>query len=168
VSDQHSAAPEEQSIPPDVAGSSSGRRRRKPSLQLIVALVFIGLILVAGTIGLIIYDRATAIDRSTPTVVVGQFLVASFDDRDPRRVALFVCEQLQPNQALDDTLNGLDTDLSVSWGDFSTDQSDGSAIVIAQMRFRLDQGDASYSAVEQWRFTMVNQDGWRVCGIQRP
>jgi hypothetical protein len=168
VSDQHSATPEERSSPPEVAGSSSVRRRRKPSAQLIVALAFFGLILIAGTVGLIIYDRATAIDRSTPTVVVDQFLVASFDDRDPRRVAFFICDQLQPDQALADTIGGIDMNLSVSWGDFSTDQGDGSAVVIAQVRFRLDQGDSSYSAIEQWQFTMVDEDGWRVCGIQRP
>jgi hypothetical protein len=131
-------------------------------------MAFLGLILVAGTVALILFDRATALDRSTPTVVVGQFLVASFDDRDTRRVALFVCEQLQPQQALEDTVGGIDPNLSVSWGDFSTDQSGDTATVIAQLRFRHDQGGASYSSVQQWRFSMVDQDGWRVCGIERP
>ena len=168
TSDEHSASPEERSTPQETTGPSSGGRRRKPSIQLVVALAFLGLILIAGTVGLIVFDRATAIDRSTPTVVVGQFLVASFDDRDTRRVALFVCEQLEAGQALDETVSGIDPDLSVSWGDFSIDQNGDIATVTGQLRFRLDQAGTSYSSVEQWRFNMVKQDGWRVCGIQRP
>jgi hypothetical protein len=165
VSD-HNASPDEPSIPSEVVSPST--RRRRPSLQLIVALALFSVILVVGTLGILIYDRATAIDRSTPTVVVGQFLVASFHDRDPKRVAFFICEQLQPDEALADTIGGIDTNVAVSWGDYSTDQGGNSATVIAQMAFRVDQGANSYSTVEQWRFSLVKQDGWRVCGIHRP
>ena len=89
------------SVPPAAAVPSSAgpgaatatrRPRRGRRVLLIVAIVVAFLLLLGGTIGVVAYDKATAIDRSTPTVVIRQFMEAAALDHDSTRVGLFVCQ----------------------------------------------------------------------------
>jgi hypothetical protein len=142
--------------------------RRRLRTPIIVAIVLGAILATAGIVGLVVYDRATAIDRSTPTVVVGQFLGEAIDGRDPARVALFVCDDYPPSLAIEHATEGLTEEMSISWGDYVVQQQDSQAAVTVQVRYRLDQATTTRYEVESWRLRLVNDHGWRVCGLQRP
>ena len=115
--------------------------------------------------GLVVYNRATAIDRSTPTVVAEQFLGASLIDRDAGRVTLFVCESWPAADALAAT--AMPTGASVSWDEFTLQPEGDDTIVSVNVRFSIDQESVTHFGIEPWHLRLVNRDGWRVCGIER-
>ena len=69
-------------------------------MLLIVASFVAALGVAAGGTLLYVYDQATAIDRSTPQVVVEQFLDATLILNNSDRVSLFVCKQWSAEAAL--------------------------------------------------------------------
>jgi hypothetical protein len=131
-----------------------------------VAIVVAFLVLLGGTIGVVAYDKATAIDRSTPEVTVQQFLTAVFVDNDPTRVQLFVCPGFDPSDAIAQAARLTDSQAKTSWDTvIASDQSDQTAEVDVRMRYRYP-GELAPSASARWQFHTRNQDGWRVCSFE--
>ena len=112
------------------------------------------------------YDRATAIDRSNPEVTASQFLRASLIERDPSRVALFVCEQWSAEGAMAAVAPPTDASVSVSWGDYMTTTTGSTATLSVRVEFVLGSGVAATS-VRTWQLQLEEQDGWRVCGLTK-
>jgi len=169
VTSEEPSTSDEQHPKPEAKISPTPPARRRPSIVLILALVVAGLGMIAAVVGYAVYTRVTAIDRSTPTVVVGQFLVATIKDRDVRRVALFTCNDLAPTRALEMATGGIEPSRPPTWEDISIEQQQGStATVTAKMKFRLDQETITSSETQTWTFRVVNEEGWRVCQIERP
>ncbi len=101
--------------------STPPRSHRLRNLLLIVVAFAVVLGAVgAGTL-FYLYDRATAIDRSTPELVAGQFLRAALVERDSSRVSLFVCSQWTAAEATNDVSAPTNPKISVSWGDYVTE-----------------------------------------------
>jgi hypothetical protein len=141
--------------------------RRRPR-TLVIALAVVGAVLAAGAVvGLLVYDRATGIDRSTPTVVAGRFLVATIGNRDIRLTSLLVCNEFPAEEALRQAVAGIDESTSVSWHDLVSQQTPAGATVTAEVRLTATRNGQTYYGFEVWRLRLVNQDGWRVCSIDR-
>lgn len=149
-----------------------GRRRR--------TLLGIGVILlvlcVAGSVtGYILYDRATKVDRSTPAVVVLQYVNATFDERDLAKAESFECDSgsaQSPLQALLTELENLERKfnirVSVSVADFATDIRGSNAVVNADLLIDVPEKDGDPSRARQtWAFELEDTDGWRVCAASR-
>jgi len=137
--------------------------RRKRSVLLVVATLLVSLVVVGGAVGFVVYDQATEIDRSTPAVAVRQFLQAGLVDRDVDRVAMFVCRQWSPSDALAAIASGANDSVRVTFGVTSVEESGDSAKATVRITSTL----SGHSDVATWRVTIVRQDGWRVCGVDR-
>lgn len=156
-------------------GSGGNAARQRPAAAgprrhriLVVALVVLGFLVAVGAVaGFVLYDRATAIDRSTPAIVADQFLESALIHQDPARVGLFTCRGWPPSEALHQVLPRVGPDVGVSWGDIVAEETGGSARVFVQVRFSLSGGGAIQRQIESWQLQLVREDGWRVCSLRR-
>ena len=143
---------------------SSPRRARRLRRVLLVAVIFVGIVAsVAGTIGFIVYDKVTAIDRSTPTIAVRNYLQTALVDRDVNRISLFVCTKWAPSDAMAAVGDKPDASMRINWGVTAVQEAGDQAQATARITFT-SQG---YSDIQTWNFTVVREDGWRVCAVQR-
>jgi hypothetical protein len=130
---------------------------------LVVAVVLASVVTVAGAFGIFVYDKATAIDRSTPTVAVRNYLQTALVDRDAGRLALFVCSRWSPSEAMTALSERPDPSVRVNWGVTSVQEAGDHAEATARITFTA----AGYSAMQIWRLIVVREDGWRVCDVKR-
>ncbi len=165
--------PPEQLAPPAPAPAPERPRRRLRTVLTVVAGV---LALLCGTgtvVGFVLYDRATAPDRSAPDVVVDNYLRAFLVDRNDTKAQEFTCEgttNLDGLRALRDDLvareKGFDTTISVSWGPLGAQQSGDVAVVEVDLVISAFVDGISQSDRQGWRFETRRVDGWRVCSAQ--
>jgi flagellar basal body-associated protein FliL len=138
------------------------RRRGLSRKRLLLIILIVGAVLVvtgAGT-AFFLYNRATEVNRGTPTVAVHQFLSAVFVERDDNRTKLFTCSEWT-KQRSDEARARFDPEVKVKWADVTQQSRNGKqAVVTAQLQL-LWQGFADF---QQWRFDVVEDNGWRVCG----
>jgi hypothetical protein len=155
----------------DAAERRAGRRRT----LLILAAFLLVVCLVGGIGGYVWYDRTTRIDRSTPVVVVFQYVDAIFELRDVDHARLFECERSNGRAALQMLLSDImererkfDIRLSVSAGDFESAVEGAQAEVRTSLFIDAPEvnGETSRSS-QPWKFTLHDDDGWRVCSAQR-
>jgi hypothetical protein len=166
TSDEPSDTPDPQQNPTG-AGGASTPSRRGPRPALVVLVAVLGMVAVAGVAGLVVYDRATAIDRSTPTVVADQFLGAAIVERDPRRVGLFICSEWTADEAIRELTTDIGDDIVASWGDLAVEQNADSAVVTAMVKLTFQGQGSSQRNIESWQIALRNSDGWRVCDVTR-
>jgi hypothetical protein len=153
-------------VPASGAQAAPAPRRRARRILLILAIVVAFLVVLGGTIGVVAYDKATAIDRSTPDVVTDQFMQAATVDRDAVRVGLFVCANYPVADAMNATKLDSRQDLHVNWGITSLAENGDRAQVDVRVRLSVPAGnDALFRDVHNWHLTLVKEDGWRVCGV---
>ena len=144
-------------------------RRRRLLLGLGVALLVI--CVVGSVVGYILYDRATKVDRSTPAVVVLQYVNAIFDERDLAKAESFECDSSNGQLHLRALLNELEdlerkfnVRVTVSVADFKTDIRGSNAAVNADLLIDVPEEDGDPSRARQsWNFELEDMDGWRVC-----
>ncbi len=162
--------PDDDASPPEISAPPApeppparGRKRLLP----ILGLGLLVLLLLGGGVALYVYDKATAPDRSTPSVVVQQFLTTVFVEENDARLGLFVCSRWDRAAAVEATKALVDPDAKASWDTvvIATQKGDA-AEVTARLRFRFPEEFAP-SGQERWRFHLINEDGWRVCAVQR-
>jgi hypothetical protein len=151
---------------PPTSAATSPRSHRLRNVLLIIAAFVIGLGGVAAGTAFYLYDKATAIDRSTPEVVVDQFLRATLVQRDPDRVALFVCQQWSAQQANDDVRPPANPNVDVSWGDYVTDRVGAAADVSVRVYLSVENNGFQES-IQSWTLHLEDQDGWRVCDVTK-
>jgi hypothetical protein len=158
--------PSAPATPPTPAPGPKGRRFGGRIL-LVLAVVLAAVLIVGGGAAFVIYDKATAIDRSSPEVVVQQFLRAGLTDRDPARVSLFVCRQWSADEAMKKIAPPADERIFISWGDYVSTRTGDKATVDVKVQFDLGVGSVSASSVRSWRLRLENQAGWRVCDLTK-
>jgi hypothetical protein len=134
---------------------------------LVLALVLAGLVLVGGGAAFVVYDQATAIDRSSPEIVTGQFLRAALVDRDPARVSLFVCREWPAQDAIRKVDPPTDPKIFTMWGDYVSRTSGNSADVDTNVQFSFTVGGSSGRDIQLWSLHLEKQDGWRVCDLTK-
>jgi hypothetical protein len=132
---------------------------------LVVAIMAGFLLVVSGGTAVFLYDRATAIDRSTPETVVSQFLDSSLVLKDPAKTSLFVCRNWAADDAIAQAKPPTDPKVVVTWGDFDVQRTGSKSTVRATVQFRLPVGQGFARDVQRWRLELEDQDGWRVCSL---
>jgi hypothetical protein len=161
----------EQPAPPPARAVA---RRRNWRLILVVGAGVLALLCLGGVgVGYVLYDRATEPDRASPEVSVAGYLNASLVERSDARARLFECDrgEFAAIHSLQDDVEfrerSLGITMSVSAENLRVEKEDPrSAVVSADIRRSATVDGALQSVVDRWRFTLVNEDGWRVCGAE--
>ncbi|NES14713.1 MULTISPECIES: hypothetical protein [Micromonospora] len=165
--------PPEQLAPPAPAPAPERPRRRLRTVLAIVAGVVALLCGTGAVVGFVLYDRATAPDRSSPDVVVASYIQAFLVERDDTKAKQLTCEgttDLNGLRALRDDLAArekkFDTTISVSWGPLNVQQSGEDAVVEVDLVIAAFIDGISQSDRQGWRFETRRGDGWGVCKAQ--
>jgi hypothetical protein len=151
-------------------------RRQVVGIVLAVALSVVAVACVGalGT-GFFVYRKVSEPDRSTPGVVVRQYLQATFDDRNETKAARFTCgkpaEITQVQQALADVVSRekrFDVHITVGWENFTTKVGTDRATVTNRVKIAVPEAAGQSSeSFQQWNFELRQRSGWRVCDAQR-
>ena len=167
--------PPEQLAPPAPAPAPV---RPKRSLRTVVGVVagVLALLCTGGAVaGFVLYDRATAPDRSAPDVVVDNYLRAFLVDRNDTKAEEFACK----SDGDLDAVRGLraeveqreanfDVVVRVSWGPLTrVENGDGESVTTTLTISSSADGQTRSSRREDWQFQVVERDGWRVCGANK-
>ncbi|MGC4903164.1 hypothetical protein ACLQ2Y_28025 [Micromonospora echinospora] len=152
--------------------------RPKRSLRTVIAVVAGVLALLCtggGVVGFVLYDRATAPDRSAPDVVVDNYLRAFLVDRNDTKAEEFACK----SDGDLDAVRGLraeveqreanfDVVVRVSWGPLTrVENGDGESVITTLTISSSADGQTRSSRREDWQFRVVERNGWRVCGASK-
>jgi hypothetical protein len=148
-------------------------RSRGRTLRIVLASVLgaVAVLCVGGLgTGYLLYRNASEPDRSTPGVVVRQYLNATLNDRDDSRARLFTCRNasgLSPVHALRDDNESkekqFNVTISVNPEGFDTQQSGDNATVGVKLRLSVSTNGTFQEQIQSWRFTLKRESGWRVC-----
>ena len=163
---------------PVPASGPTPRPRRRRNWRLIIAITAatLGTLCSAGSLtGYLWYDKATTPDRSSPSLVVRQYLRATFEDRDNGRASLFICAKPETLAEVQEVLSDIRTretrfgvKIVVAWEGFSTTEQGTNASVSTNLLIRVPEANGSTSeSLDHWIFTTVKTDGWRVCGAHK-
>ncbi|MFC6015473.1 hypothetical protein ACFP2T_04575 [Plantactinospora solaniradicis] len=163
--------PPGQADAPPVAPPPAPRRRRLPVVLAVVGGALALLCLAGAAIAYVAYDRFTAPDRSSPDVVVDNYLRAFLVDRNDVLAEQFECADSSAGLA---ELAGLRTDLSarekqfqvtfvVKWGPLGVRAQESRAEVFVELVISYRVDNLSQSEHQRWRFVTERDDDWRVC-----
>ncbi|WP_406046455.1 hypothetical protein OG799_30220 [Micromonospora sp. NBC_00898] len=163
--------PPEQLAPPAPAPAPQRPRRRLRTVLSVVAGVLAVLCVGGGITGFILYDRATAPDRSAPDVVVDNYLRAFLVDRNDTKASGFACGgggDLDAVRGLRDELERREANFNVvvrvGWGALARAKSgDGELVTTTLTISSSADGQTRSSRREDWQFKVIDNDGWRVC-----
>ena len=143
-----------------------GPRRRRPVLLAFVVIVG-AVALIGAATAVYLYDRATAIDRSTPAVVAEQLLQAALAEEDAARVGLFICNDWSSADAMAQLRSNIDPEVQVGWAPVRTVlTSESTADVTVRVTLQYP-GEIAPSGGEVWRLSARNDQGWRVCSVEK-
>ncbi|MGC4866692.1 hypothetical protein ACLQ3B_14815 [Micromonospora sp. DT53] len=165
--------PSEQLPPAPAPPAPQPPRGRMRTVLTVVAGVLALLCLGGVATAYVWYDRASTPDRSTPDVVVDNYLRAFLVDRNDTRASLFTCESGSDLQAVRDLRvefeqreSKFNVSVRVSWGQLTrTPSSEGESVGTTLTISGSSEGVVRSSRRENWTFTVVEDgDGWRVCG----
>ncbi|MEU5723801.1 hypothetical protein ABZ783_18515 [Micromonospora sp. NPDC047738] len=164
--------PPEQLAPPAPAPAPERPRRPLRTVLTVVAGVLALLCAGGAVVGFVLYDRATAPDRSAPDVVVDNYLRAFLVDRNDIRAQEFACDagdDLNAVRGLREELERREANFNVvvrvSWGPLtSVKNGDGESVTTTLTISSSADGRMRSSRREDWQFQVVDKDGWRVCG----
>ncbi|MGY0005467.1 Rv0361 family membrane protein [Micromonospora sp. I033] len=164
--------PPEQLAPPAPAPAPVRPKRRLRTVLAVVGGVLALLCAGGGIVGFVLYDRATAPDRSAPDVVVDNYLRALLVDRNDTKAKEFACSSgadLDPVRALRAEVEQREANFNVvvrvSWGPLTrTKDGDGELVTTTLTISGTANGQTRSSRREDWQFHVVERDGWRVCG----
>ncbi|MEU2613288.1 hypothetical protein ABZ570_17145 [Micromonospora sp. NPDC007271] len=166
--------PPEQLAPPAPAPAPDRPRRPLRTVLTVVAGLLALLCAGGAVVGFVLYDRATAPDRSAPDVVVDNYLRAFLVDRNDTKAQEFTCQDrvyLGGLRSFRDELLAREkrfaTTISVSWGALSAQQTGDRAVVTVDLIISAFVDGISQSDRQAWQFETRHGDGWRVCGGQR-
>lgn len=149
-----------------------GRRRRWWAIVGVAALM---LCLAGSAVGYILYDRATRIDRSTPSIVVEQYIYTIFEDRNLDGADVFECRNSSSRASMQALLTDIEERetkynivIKVSTANYSSSVVGDSAEVSVSLRVDVPEEDGRPSrSTQRWRFELRDEDGWRVCGAAK-
>jgi hypothetical protein len=160
-------------VPPAPAPAPERPRRRLRTVLTVVAGVLALLCGTGAVVGFVLYDRATAPDRSAPDVVVDNYLRAFLVDRNDTKAKEFACEGqsgLGGLRGLRDDLSArekkFNATISVSWGALKVQHTGDNAVVEVDLIISALVDGISQSDRQSWRFEARRVDGWRVCSAQ--
>ncbi|AYF31201.1 hypothetical protein CSH63_27925 [Micromonospora tulbaghiae] len=167
--------PPEQLAPPAPAPAPARPKRPVRTVLAVVAGVVAVLCTVGGVVGFVLYDRATAPDRSAPDVVVDNYLRAFLVDRNDTKAQEFACKSegdLGALRGLRAEMEQREANFNVvvraSWGPLTrVENGDGESVTTTLTISSSADGQTRSSRREDWQFRVVERDGWRVCGASK-
>ncbi|SCG76044.1 hypothetical protein [Micromonospora humi] len=166
--------PPEQMAPPAPAPAPVRPKRPLRTVLAIVAGVVALLCAGGAVVGFVLYDRATAPDRSAPDVVVDNYLRAFLMDRNDIKAEEYTCggrADLDGVRALRDDLVAREqrfgTTISVSWGPLTARESGDVAAVDVELIISASVDGVSQTDRQGWRFETRRGDSWGVCAARR-
>jgi hypothetical protein len=164
---------------PGAGEQAPAPRSRGRTLRIVLASVLGGLaVLCVGGLGTgyLLYRKVSEPDRSTPGVVVRQYLEAIYDDRDQLKAERFTCGRpadiRETQQELADLVSRekrFDIRITVGWENFTTQANKTSATVGVRLKIAVPEENGQPSeSFQQWTFSLRHQSsGWRVCDAHR-
>ncbi|HLT11880.1 MAG TPA: hypothetical protein VK028_13935 [Micromonosporaceae bacterium] len=159
MTDHPSSAPTRDSAP----AGGSGRKRR---LLLVLVMTMAGIVLIGAIGAVVVYDRATAIDRSTPALAARHFLHAAVDENDSNQVGLHICGSWSAEDALAAVRIADSLDVDINWAVTAVNSGDPGHAEVA-VRVSVASAGVSAELTEVWVLEAVEDDGWRICSIRR-
>ena len=128
---------------------------------------FVTLAVVVGGALYFLDERSGGIDRSTPEIVTDQFLDAALVLKDPARVSLYVCDDWSAAQAMQEVDAPTDPRVSSFWGDPTVQAVGQRATVTVRVVYRVYVNSRLQQQVQLWTLDLVDDGGWRVCGLEK-
>ncbi|PTA44121.1 hypothetical protein [Micromonospora sp. RP3T] len=168
--------PPEQLAPPAPAPVPAHPKRPLRTVLAVVAGVVALLCAGGAVVGFVLYDRATAPDRSAPDVVVANYVQTYLIDRNDTKAQEFACrdsDDLDGMRALRAELEqreaNFGVEIKVSWGPLvQVNNGRGESVTTTLAISSSQDGQSRSSRREAWRFDLLNnKDGWRVCGANK-
>ncbi|SCL39996.1 hypothetical protein GA0074692_5558 [Micromonospora pallida] len=150
--------------------------RRRMRTVLTVAGVMLTVLCLSGAVtAYILYDRASAPDRSAPDVAVVNYLRAFLIDRNDARADLFTCgkgsEGLAELRALRTDLESREkrfgTSFSTKWGGLAVQENGEQATVNVDLTISAFVDGISQSDRQSWQFSTRVEGDWRVCSAAK-
>jgi hypothetical protein len=146
------------------------RRRRRRSLAWL-GVVLLVMCVIGSVVGYFWYDRATRVDRSTPVVVVFQYVDSIFTSRDVERAKLYECNGANPRGPLLDVLRQIEERersfniiFIVKVTEYENEELGRTSRVRATIDFFAPVDSGEISQIRQpWSFDLEDDNGWRVC-----
>ncbi|MFC0007946.1 hypothetical protein [Micromonospora siamensis] len=159
---------------PPAPAPAPGRPPRRLRTVLVVVAGVLALLLVGGAVtAFVLYDRATAPDRSAPDVVVASYIQAFLIDKNDTKAAQFVCDAKADLAAVEDLRHEVEQReakfkvvVRINWGPLvSTKTEDGESVATTLTIAGFADGQPRSSRREDWTFDVVKEeDEWRLCG----
>ncbi|WP_312034031.1 hypothetical protein [Actinoplanes sp. TBRC 11911] len=120
-------------------------------------------------VAVLVYDRETKIERAAPDAVADNFLRAYLVDRNDERASLYQCKsggdfgEIASYRAdIVAREKQFSVGILVTWSSFAVQTNGANAEVTTDLT--KTTSDKSGRLRDSWRLTLVDQDGWRVCG----
>lgn len=165
-------SPEQGGALPSRPAVPRGRRRR---LVLAVVAGALALLCLGGIgVGYVVYDNVTGPDRSSPDVVVDNYLRAYLVERDDVKARLYSCSDtsgLSDLRALRDDLQAreqrFNTTFRVTWGALSVVGRGTTADVAVELRLSATVDGFAQQDLQSWLLQARDEDGWQVCRAAR-
>ena len=140
-------------------------------MVIVAAALAVGLCLGGAAVTYILYDKATTPDRSSPSVVLTQYIDTKFETRDEVKIKGFECTSPSLGE-VDQLFANLRTreqqfniTIQVSASDYTVSTSGSRSTVDATLKVAVPEENGQLSrSLQQWQFTLVDENGWRVCG----
>jgi hypothetical protein len=132
-------------------------------------------LLCLGGVGVFVslYDETTKIKRTEPDAVADNFLRAYLVDRDEETVALYRCKsggdfaQLASfRTGIEETERTQSVAIKVTWTNLDVVTTGDRATVGTDLVRTLS--DNSERDANRWQLSLIDEDGWRVCGAAGP
>ncbi len=156
--------------PSGTSRKKGGRfRSRRARLSLALGAGLLALLCLGGLgVFVAIYDDATEIKRTDPTVVLVSFLGAYLTDRNDQQADLYVCNenadftQLSAfRENIRETEGKYSVGVMVTWKNLAIHTAGSQASATVDI-VRTIAGGAE-ETFDPWKFEMSDQGGWRVC-----
>jgi hypothetical protein len=161
--------------PQGAVGPVPPRKGTRLRTVLIVLVAVAAAVCLGGLgAGYLLYHKATEPDRSSPTVVLEQYLNAKFSTRDDVRARSLECGS--PNLgAIDAMLADLQAreqsygiTIQVSSADLNLVVTGDKATIGANLKISVPEANGGTSrSVQPWQFSLENAGGWRMCGAHQ-
>ncbi|MFJ6151847.1 hypothetical protein [Micromonospora profundi] len=163
-------APSEQLPPAQAAPAPEPPRRRLRTVLIVVGGVLALLGMGAVITGFVWYNRAATPDRSSPDVVVDNYLRAFLVDRNDIRADQFTCkdgEQLDPLRSLRTDLlareDRFGVTFTLSWGQLAEEKKGDVVVVRVTLVISALVDGIKQSDRQPWQFETRLGEDWRVC-----
>jgi hypothetical protein len=158
--------------PPPGPGWAPPAPRRRPGSRggLAVVLILVGVVLLCGGLGATGYLLVARIPAGAPqpTSAVSRLLDAVFDKADETTADRYVCDGArdgQTAQRLRQRAHLTNTDTTkITWTDPTQDSRNGDSATVSTSLTLPGSGTAD-SSQQKWQFSVVDEGGWRVCGL---